>query len=210
MAQVPRSMLDLIHPTQPLVASMGHASSNVHVQFFDMNDSSSNAYTIGLSNNSFFVTKENSTTGPIVLNGNAQINSLGVGAVASGTVGEIRATNDITAFYSDSRLKKDITEIPNALEKLEKIRGVYYVQSDLASTFGFNKTERQVGVIAQEVQAVLPEVIKIAPFDMKEDGTSASGNDYLTVQYDRIIPLLVQAIKEQNKRIDALEAKLQL
>ena len=138
---------------------------------------------------------------------NVQFNSFGVGTAGSGTAGEIRATGDITAYYSDMRMKTNIEDIPDALAKIEQIRGVYYTQSKLAESFGYTKSDRQVGVIAQEVQAVLPEVIKVAPFDMKEDGTSASGEDYLTVQYDRIVPLLIQAIKEQNKRIKALEGR---
>ncbi|MNR01314.1 hypothetical protein D3C85_1171140 [compost metagenome] len=70
----------------------------------------------------------------------------------------------------------------------------------------------QLGLSAQEVQAILPEVVVMAPFDRQvlEDGTevSKSGEDYLTVNYAKIVPLLVEAIKEQQIQIDNLIQKL--
>jgi hypothetical protein len=55
------------------------------------------------------------------------------------------------------------------------------------------------------VQAVLPEVIKPAPFDTDENGASKSGENYLTVQYEKIVPLLIEAIKELSKKVELLE-----
>lgn len=148
-----------------------------------------------------------SPTGPIQLSlpqdihtdAAVQFGSLGVGT-PPGPSGEIRSFGDIIGFYSDARLKTNIEEIPDALEKLQKLRGVYYTQNDFAETFGYSNYSRQVGLIAQEVSEVLPEVVRTAPFDMNADGSSASGQNYLTLQYERLIPLLVQAIKEQNER----------
>ena len=134
--------------------------------------------------------------------GNTQINSLGVGTAASGTAGEIRATNNISAYYSsDARLKENIQEIPNALASLDKIRGVTFDWTDeFIKDHGgeddYFVRKHDVGVIAQEIQAVLPEVVA-----EREDG-------YLAVKYDRIVALLIQAIKEQQQQIDELRDKL--
>jgi len=142
-----------------------------------------------------------SANGNFTITNNANCKSLGVGTAASNTTGEIRATNDITAFYSDIRLKENITEITNALDKIDSIRGVYYTQNKFAESFGYNNYNSQVGVIAQEVEKVLPEVVVLAPFDSDENGNSISGEKYLTVKYEKIIPLLIQAIKEIKQKI---------
>jgi hypothetical protein len=142
-------------------------------------------------------------------NTNTQLASLGVGTGASGTGGEIRATNNVTAFYSDKRLKDIVGPIDNALYKVSKISGVYYTQNKLAESFGYNNYEQQVGVIAQEIQEVLPEAVKFAPFDREmKDGkeVSKSGEEYLTVQYEKLVPLLIEAIKELQERVKRLEA----
>ena len=133
------------------------------------------------------------------------MNSLGVGTGASGTAGEIRATNNITAYYSDKRLKKDIEKISNALSKLERINGVFYTQNELAEEFGYNDYSKQVGVIAQEIEEVLPEAVAFAPFDRDENDNSKSGENYLTVRYEKIVPLLIEAIKELLNRVENLE-----
>jgi len=140
---------------------------------------------------------------------NSQFNSIGVGTAASGTAGEIRATNDITAYYSDKRLKENITTISNALAKVNQISGVTYNSNDLAEAFGYKNRNQQVGVIAQEIQTVLPQAVKPAPFDIAkaDDGSeySKSGEDYLTVQYEKLVPLLIEAIKELSARVEELE-----
>jgi hypothetical protein len=136
-----------------------------------------------------------------------RFNSIGIGTAASGTTGEILATGNITAFYSDRRLKKDIQPIEGALDMLGSIRGVRYVQNEIAAAMGYNDPSVQVGVIAQEVQSVLPEAVTAAPFDIGMDGKSMSGEDYLTVRYDRIIPLLIQAIKELSDEVAALKSR---
>lgn len=133
-----------------------------------------------------------------------------MGTSASGITGEIRAANNIIAYYSDRRLKTDIVQIHDALNKIKSISGVYFRNNDTASKFGFNDRSVQVGVIAQEVQNVMPQIIKPAPFDSDDGVTSRSGEKYLTVQYDRLIPLLIQAIKELDKKIDDLTIRLNL
>jgi hypothetical protein len=128
---------------------------------------------------------------------NSQFNSIGVNTAASGTAGEIRATNNITAGYSDDKLKTKLGNITNALEKLLSINGFYYEPNETAIGLGY-KQGKQVGVSAQEMQKVLPEVVVPAPIDDK----------YLTVQYEKIIPLLIEAIKAQQIQIDALTQKV--
>jgi hypothetical protein len=142
------------------------------------------------------------TAGTVYVN-----NSLGVGSAPTGTAGEIVATNQITSYYSDERLKTNIELIPNALEKVMSLRGVTYEPNSLAESFGFKK-EKQVGVIAADVERVLPEAVKPAPFDMmifEDSRISKSGEDYKTVQYEKLVPLLIEAIKELNNEIKQLK-----
>lgn len=127
--------------------------------------------------------------------GNTQINSLGVGTTASGTAGEIRATNNITAYYSDERLKDFHGTIPNALDKVLNLNGYLFTENQKAKELGYSNDRMQVGVSAQEIQAVLPEAVTEAPI----------GGDYLTVWYEKLVPLLIEAIKEQQKQIEELK-----
>lgn len=141
-----------------------------------------------------------------------QFGSFGVGTAASGTAGEIRATNNITAYYSDKRLKKDIIPINNPIEKILAISGIYYRSNDVASQYGYKDQSQQVGVLAQEIEQVLPHAVKPAPFDTEFDSDgnmySKSGENYLTVQYEKLIPLLIEAIKDQQKQINELRAEI--
>ena len=139
---------------------------------------------------------------------NVRFASLGIGTAASGTTGEIRATNQITAYYSDQRLKENIEIIPNALEKVNQLRGVTYNANTIAESFGYSRSEDHVGVIAQDVKEVLPEAVKPAPFDrMIFEGVeiSKSGEDYMTVQYEKLVPLLIEAVKELSKQVEELK-----
>ena len=123
-------------------------------------------------------------------NSNAQVNSLGAGTAGSGTAGEIRATNNITAYYSDERLKDFKGKIGSALDKVKQLNGYYYVENETAKELGYNNDKMQVGLSAQQVQKVLPEVVTKAPIDEK----------YLTIWYDKLIPLLIEAIKELDDK----------
>jgi hypothetical protein len=125
---------------------------------------------------------------------NVRFNSLGVGVAATGTGGEIVATGNITAGYSDDRLKNKLGNIENALDKLISLNGFYFAANEVAQELGYSN-EIQVGISAQEVQKVLPEVVSPAPIDEK----------YLTVKYERIIPLLIEAIKELKAEINSIK-----
>jgi hypothetical protein len=138
-----------------------------------------------------------------------KVGSFGVGTAASGTAGEIRATNNITAYYSDKRLKEIQGTIPNALKKVNSLSGIIYKDNYIANQYGYNSQDEQVGVIAQEVEAVLPQIVKAAPFDIAKDDEgneySKSGENYKTVQYDKLVPLLIEAIKELSDKVERLE-----
>ena len=121
--------------------------------------------------------------------------------------GEGTFTGDVTANTSDIRLKTNIINIDNPLEKLSKINGVYFNWNNLAEKIANkNIDNREVGFLAQEVQQILPEIIKRAPFDrLNGEDTSKTGENYLTIQYEKIVPLLVEAIKELKIQIDELK-----
>lgn len=141
----------------------------------------------------------------VATSSNVQFNSLGVGTAASGTAGEIRATNNITSWYSDQRLKENITLISNALEKLCQLDGVTFNANNVAEEYGFTDKSKQVGVLAQQVEKVLPEAVKPAPFDImlyEDTEISRSGQNYKTVQYEKLVPLLIQAVKELNEKVE--------
>lgn len=136
-----------------------------------------------------FITTENQSSL------NTRFNSLGVGTDGSGTAGEIRATNNITAYYSDERLKDFHGTIPNALEKVLSLNGYYFTANEIAQSYGYDSKVMQVGISAQEIEKVLPEVVTDAPI----------GDGYKTVWYEKIIPLLIEAIKEQQSQIQELK-----
>jgi hypothetical protein len=140
--------------------------------------------------------------------GTFDLNGVNVGTAASGTSGEIRATNAITSYYSDERLKTNIQVIPNALEKVISLRGVTYIPNEIAESFGYKIKDSQVGVIAQDVEKVLPQIVVPAPFDImlfENKEISRSGENYKTVQYEKLVPLLIEAIKELNEEIKILK-----
>jgi hypothetical protein len=91
------------------------------------------------------------------------------------------------------------------LDKVLKLNGFNYIENKLANSFGYDSTSIQVGVSAQDVQKVLPAAVSIAPFDRGEKGLSKSGEDYLTVDYAKMVPLLIEAIKELKEEVDSLK-----
>ena len=133
-----------------------------------------------------------------------------VDAAGVDVTGNLTATQDIMAFASDKRLKKNIKIIPDPIDKLKKLSGFTYDwDEEKCIKVGFKpKDEEQIGVFAQDVQSVIPQAVKSAPFDTDDEGNSISGDNYLTVQYEKMVPLLIECIKNQQKQIDELKNKV--
>jgi Chaperone of endosialidase len=123
-------------------------------------------------------------------------------------MGNIIATGRITSCYSDKRLKTFTSTINNSLDIISNLNGYYYHPNEEALKAGF-ENEKQIGLSAQEVQSVLPEIVNIAPFDMANDENgniiSKSGKSYLTICYERLGPVFVEAIKELTGQIKELK-----
>ena len=147
--------------------------------------------------NSSFSKANNALTAASNTSTNVQFGSFGVGTAASGTTGEIRATNNITAYYSDDRLKTKLGTIENALDKVKNLTGFYYEANDVAQSLGYT-VQKEVGLSAQTMMNVMPEIVTTAPIDDK----------YLTIWYEKTVPLLVEAIKELANEVDELKKKL--
>ena len=119
--------------------------------------------------------------------------------------GNVLATSDVYAYYSDERLKTKQGKIESAIDKVNSIETFYYTHNDLAKEHGFEEEKMHVGVSAQTVEKVMPEVVALAPFDNDGSGGSISGENYKTVQYEKLVPLLIEAIKEQQVQIEELK-----
>jgi hypothetical protein len=136
------------------------------------------------------------------------------------TGGSINARTEITAYGSDERLKENIKPIENALDKVKSLDGVTYDWMDKVEEVGFfpERRKEEAGVIAQQVQKVLPQAVAPAPFDRDwvKDETggatsetySVSGEEYLTVKYEKLAPLFIEAIKEQDAKLEAQAAEI--
>jgi len=105
----------------------------------------------------------------------------------------------ITQNASDERLKENITPIENALDKVSQLKGVTFDWKDDVEEKGFIPfAKHETGVIAQDVQKVIPDAAVPAPFD----------ENYLTVQHEKIIPLLIESVKELKQTVDTLQARI--
>ena len=140
----------------------------------------------------------------VATSSDVRFDSFGVGTAASGTTGEIRATNNITAYYSsDARLKENINYIDDALGKVAKIQGVEFDWKEdyiakAGGEDGYFVRKHDVGLIAQQVENVLPELVA-----NRDDGFKA-------MKYDRVVALLVNAIHELTDRVEELEAQVEV
>jgi hypothetical protein len=143
-----------------------------------------------------------STAGPTSVSNIMYVKSSGVDIT-----GAITATGDITAFFSDRRLKTNVCVITDAVTKVRALTGIRYTPNQLAEQLGFATDESIVGLFADELEAVLPEAVKLAPFDSDENGDSKSGENYKTIQYEKVVPLLVEAIKELSREFDEFKKK---
>ena len=122
-----------------------------------------------------------------ILHGNFVTESTG------GAPGNITAAGDLRS-ESDARIKENVITVDNALEKVLQLRGVYFNRIDDESK------SRKVGVIAQEVQEILPEVVGVA----KENDP----DEILTVSYANMAGLFIESIKDLKAEIDILKAEI--
>lgn len=131
---------------------------------------------------------------------------VGVGGISTPAAalhvnGAIYSTGDVTTFYtSDKNLKKNVERIPDALEKVRWLNGVSFDwdQDKIASLpFVGPKPGKDIGLIAQDVEKVFPEAVML-----REDG-------YRAVDYSRLVPVLIEAIKELSYRLNIVEAELE-
>jgi hypothetical protein len=125
--------------------------------------------------------------------------------------GAIICSKGITTSFSDNRLKNYTSNIANPIDLINRLNGFHFVPNDLAMNYGFTKTP-DVGLSAQEVQSILPEIVRLAPFDMKRDTynniVSKSGDDFLTICYEKMAPLFVEAIKALKKELNELREEV--
>ncbi len=127
---------------------------------------------------------------------NVRFGSIGVGMAASGTSGRIDAANDIVAYSSSDRnFKENITPIENPIEKIRKISGnTYDWKAELKDVHGYEGND--VGVIAQEIEEVLPQIV------------TTRDNGYKAVKYEKLVALLIEGIKEQQLQIEKLQLEV--
>ena len=124
--------------------------------------------------------------------------------------GNISASGHIRSYYSDSRLKTLTSNITGALNIIDSLNGFYYVPNEKALQLGF-EYDNEVGLSAQEVKKVIPEIVKMAPFDIcksNEKIVSKSGEQYLTICYERLGAVFVEAIKELRKENISLKSEI--
>jgi hypothetical protein len=137
------------------------------------------------------------TVGNVGIGVTAPTNKLEVGGSLYVT-SSITAAADIIAYYSsDARLKENVTRIDNALDKVTKLNGYTFTWNDKIVRPADFHNEVEVGVIAQEVQEVLPEIVK----------ERATG--YLAIKYEQLTPLLIEAIKELKESNDKLQSRIE-
>jgi hypothetical protein len=125
--------------------------------------------------------------------------SIDSGITFNAATNVLSVTGDIIAFASDDRLKKNIKSIDNALSKVSSLSGFTFEFNDIGNSLGLKSDIRHSGVSAQQVEAILPEAVAPCPADDK----------YLTVKYDKLVPLLIEAIKDLKNELDDLKKKVQ-
>lgn len=128
-------------------------------------------------------------------NGGTRLARLGVNVTVPSTDGKIEAGNDVVGFSSsDIRWKTNVKSIANALQKIGMIRGIEFDWIPDEKEHGYEG--KDYGVVAQEIDAIMPEIVK----------TRDSG--FMAVRYERLIPLLVEGIKELTDKVDELQAEI--
>ena len=117
------------------------------------------------------------------------------------TQSNVRAGGDVIAYYSDRRLKKDLKQLTNSSDIIKKLTGYKFAWNTKAEDLlpEENYKEPQVGLIAQDVEDVLPEAVT---------GNGPRDLGYKTIKYDKLVPVLIEALKEEMSKTEELEARL--
>jgi hypothetical protein len=133
--------------------------------------------------------------------------------------GDVRASGDVIAYYSDARLKENVEVIPNAIDKIKKLRGVTYDWNNEKVNVVKNRAgKRDIGLIAQEVEAIEPLLTKEYQIQLNETPKKAEdainfvpelSEMYKTIKYDKLVALLVEGMKEQQQQIEELKNEIQ-
>ena len=121
---------------------------------------------------------------------------------------KIECVGEIIAYTSDERLKTNIVDISDPIDKLKNLRGVYFNWNEKSVEVGFNTEipeEQEIGMIAQELEKVIPDAVYPAPFRQNKEKYN---NEYKTIKMEKVIPLLIECIKDQQKQIDDLRSKI--
>lgn len=106
-------------------------------------------------------------------------------------------------------VSKIICLIENVIDKIKTLQAFAYVPSATLLKLDPDQSAAiRYGISAQAVQSIYPDIVSIAPFDRSPDGTSKSGENYLTLDYIKFIPILLQAIKELDHKIDVLQLRM--
>jgi hypothetical protein len=127
--------------------------------------------------------------------------------------GNISATGVIISGFSDNRLKTITSNINNPMDIISKLNGFYYIPNDIAISNCSAKNKEDIGLSAQDVNKILPHIVNLAPFDCLMDNSnnliSKSGCNYLTVNYEKLAPIFIEAIKTLNEKINYLTNEIE-
>ena len=162
----------------------------------------SNMYGVGYSHhNATFISQTMGWGMYVAADGDARV-------MLSGSYGHGFFTGNVTAYASDERLKTNVKPVENALDKVCKLRGVEFDWVDnITSEYDFHPMSmHETGVIAQNVAEVIPDAVREAPFNGNYTQKCGTDHEFLTVDKEKIIPVLIEAIKELKAEVDELKA----
>ena len=204
--------IDVIVDTSNYVLS----TSNILIQQLDLRDINISNYILAASNyfgdlivskspwivtnSNIYYTNNVKITGQLNIEGDLTVSGF---VLAGGPINQNQ--------FSDNRLKNQTSNIRNPIDLISKLNGFHYIPNELAQQYGF-KERNEIGLSAQEVQNILPEIVSLAPFDMARDNynniVSKSGDNYLTINYEKLAPLFVESIKYLKKELNELKLEI--
>ncbi len=173
--------------------ALGGTISGLPTTYTDVTSLRNNGLVVGGNSQNNFI---DFGTDDVILFDIDNTEKMRVDAAGVDVTGAITATGDITGFHSsDKRLKNNITKIENPLDKLDKING--YMFDWIEDKEIHPNKGHDTGVIAQEIEEVIPEI------------TITRDNGYKGIKYDKLVPLLIESIKEQQKQINSLKNEVE-